>query len=109
MSKEIMFARSTVSGTKRTARIEARVTDETKADLARRCREAGMTESQFIERLVEVSLYGAKHVLSVERERTAMVCGLSGLFPELVTVHEVKTVIQPVTHEKRKGPGRTVR
>jgi len=41
-----------------------------------------MTESQFLERLVEVSLYGAEHVLSVERERTARVCGLSELFPQ---------------------------
>ncbi len=71
-----MFARATVAGTKRTARIEARVTDETKFDLARRCRELGMNESQFLERLVEVSLYGVEHVLSIERERIEKVCGL---------------------------------
>lgn len=77
-----MFARTTVSGTKRSARIEARVTDETKFALAQRCHELGMTESQYLERLVEVSLYGAEHVLSVEREKTARVCGLSGLLPK---------------------------
>lgn len=71
-----MFARTTVAGTKRTARIEARVTDETKFDLVRRCRELGMNESQFLERLVEVSLYGVEHVLSIERERIEKVCGL---------------------------------
>ena len=71
-----MFARATVAGTKRTSRIEARVTDETKFDLARKCRELGMTESQFLERLVEVSLYGVEHVLSIERERIEKVCGL---------------------------------
>ena len=76
-----MFARATLAGTKRSARIEARVTDETKMELARKCHELGMTESEFLERLVEVSLYGAEHVLSVERERTARVCGLSGLSP----------------------------
>lgn len=77
-----MFARATVSGTKRSSRVETRVTDETKFELARKCHELGMTESQFVERLVEVSLYGAEHVLSVERERTARVCGLSELFPQ---------------------------
>lgn len=71
-----MFARATVAGTKRSSRIEARVTDETKEALARRCRDLGMNESQFIERLVEVSLYGIEHVLSVERERSLKVCGL---------------------------------
>jgi len=71
-----MFARTTVAGTKRTARIEARVTDETKMDLARRCRELGLNESQFIEQLVEVSLYGIDHLLSIERERIEKVCGL---------------------------------
>ena len=71
-----MFARATVAGTKRSSRIEARVTDETKEELARRCRALGMNESQFIERLVEVSLYGIEHVLSVERERSLKVCGL---------------------------------
>ncbi len=76
-----MFARATVAGTKRSSRIEARVTDETKLELARKCHALGMTESEFLERLVEVSLYGAEHVLSVERERTARVCGLSGLLP----------------------------
>ena len=77
-----MFARATVSGTKRSSRVETRVTDETKFELARKCHELGMTESQFLERLVEVSLYGAEHVLSVERERTARVCGLSELFQQ---------------------------
>lgn len=71
-----MFARATVAGTKRSSRIEARVTDETKMDLARRCRELGMNESQFIEQLVEVSLYGIDHLLSIERERIEKVCGL---------------------------------
>jgi hypothetical protein len=80
--KTPMFARATVSGTKRSARIETRVTDETKLDLARKCHELGMNESQFLEVLVEVSLYGAEHLLSIERDRIAKVCGLSELFPK---------------------------
>lgn len=71
-----MFARTTIAGTKRTARIEARVTDETKNDLVRRCHELGMNESQFLELLVEANLYGIDHLLSMERERIKKVCGL---------------------------------
>lgn len=69
------FAR-TITGTKRTSRIEARVTDEIKADITRRCHEIGVTESQYVERLLEVSLYGLEHVVSLERDRIARVCGL---------------------------------
>lgn len=73
------FARSV--GGKRSARIEARVTDELKMDLARKCHELGMTESEFIDRLVAISLYGLDHVLSIERRRTELVCGLSATSP----------------------------
>lgn len=74
------FARSVLGG-KRTDRIESRVTDEMKLDLRRRCNELGMTESDYIERLVAVSLYGIEHVQMIEHERIRQVCGLSGLSP----------------------------
>lgn len=50
-----------------------------KADLEQRCHTLGMTTSDYIERLLAVSLYGMDHVLSVERDRTKKVIGLSGL------------------------------
>jgi hypothetical protein len=75
-----MFARSALGG-KKSSRVEARITDETKFDLARRCHELGLTESDYLASLIEVSLYGAEHVLSVQRTRLKEVCGLSGLFP----------------------------
>lgn len=77
---EPVFARSAMGG-KRTARVEARVTDETKFALAQRCHQIGITESDFIANLVELSLFGYEHVASVQQERLRQVCGGSGLMP----------------------------
>ncbi|WP_213956309.1 hypothetical protein [Variovorax sp. dw_954] len=71
-----MFARATLGG-KRTAKCEARITDDTKFALERRAHELGMTVSDFIERLLTVTLFGLDHVLSIEQERTRKVMGLS--------------------------------
>ena len=76
-----MFARS-FSGAKRSARVEARVTDETKFDLAKRCHEIGITESDYVQQLIEVCLYGFEHVTSVQSSRLRLVCGSSGLASE---------------------------
>lgn len=75
-----IFARSLMGG-KRSARVESRVTDETKFALARRCHELGMTESDYVANLVEVSLFGFDHVASVQASRLRGVCGSSGLVP----------------------------
>lgn len=81
MTGEIpMFARSAMGG-KRTARIEARVTDETKFALAQRCHQIGITESDYITNLVELSLFGYEHVASVQQDRLRLVCGGAGLVP----------------------------
>jgi hypothetical protein len=84
MSEPVLFARSAMGG-KRTARIEARVTDETKFALAQRCHQIGMTESDFITNLVELSLFGYEHVASVQQDRLRMACGSAGLVPSKVT------------------------
>lgn len=83
MSNVPMFARSAMGG-KRTARIEARVPDETKFALAHRCHQIGITESDFIANLVEISLFGYEHVASIQQDRLRMVCGSAGLMPEQV-------------------------
>lgn len=70
-----MFARSPIGG-KRTSDVKARVSDETKLALQRRCGELGMTESDFIDRLLCVSLFGLDKVLSAESEKTRNVVGL---------------------------------
>lgn len=76
-----MFARSSLGGN-RTEKIESRVTHDMKLDLRRRCNDLGMSESEYLERLVAVAIYGIDHVLECERTRTKMVCGLSGLSQE---------------------------
>lgn len=75
-----MFTRSALGG-KRSARIDTRVTDETKLALAKRCHELGITESDFVNSLVEASLFGADHVLSMQRQRLIEVCGKAGIVP----------------------------
>ena len=69
------FARAAIGG-KKTAEIKARTSDEVKLTLARRCHELGMTESEYIDRLVAMSLFGVEHVISVEQQRTKAVAGL---------------------------------
>lgn len=75
-----MFARSAVGG-KKSSEAKARITDETKFALQRRCAELGMTESDYIDKLLCVSLFGFDAVLKAERERTAKVVGLWGADP----------------------------
>lgn len=77
----IALARSVLGG-KRSARVEARVTDELKFELQRRCHEIGITESDYLERLLSVSLFGLEHVQMIEQERIRQVCGMSGVFPQ---------------------------
>jgi hypothetical protein len=74
-----LFSRSSIGG-KRSADVKARVADELKTDLQRRCHELGVTESDYIERLICVSLYGIDAVIDKERERTK---GMLGKLSEL--------------------------
>lgn len=69
------FARAAIGG-KKTAEIKARTSDEIKFALQHRCHELGMTESEDIDRLVAMSLFGVEHVISVEQQRTKAVAGL---------------------------------
>lgn len=72
------FARS-VMGPKRTSKAEARITDETKLALARRVHELGMTESDYLDKLICCNLFGIDHVVSLEQERIKQVMGLSAV------------------------------
>ncbi|MNX93673.1 hypothetical protein D3C86_1258680 [compost metagenome] len=71
-----MFARSALGG-KKSSEVKARITDETKMDLQRKCHAVDMTESELVGYLIEVNLYGQEHVESVLRARLAKVVGLS--------------------------------
>jgi hypothetical protein len=81
------FARS-LTGSKRTNRVEARVADELKFDLQKKCHELAMSESDYIDRLLSVALYGFEHVRSMELHRIQAVCGLSGLDRQSVGAHQ---------------------
>lgn len=72
-----MFSRSVVGG-KKTSEVKARITDETKFALQRRCAELGITESDYIDRLLCVSLFGFNAVLKAEHEKTEKIVGLWG-------------------------------
>lgn len=68
-----------IFGAKRTCKVEARVTDELKFELQRKCHEIGITESDYLDRLLSISLFGFEHVASLEQQKLQKVCGLSGL------------------------------
>jgi hypothetical protein len=73
-----MFARS-FGGQKRSSKIEARVTDELKFALQKRCHELIMTESDYLDCLVTLAIFGVEHVRNIEQKRLEMVSGLSGI------------------------------
>ena len=76
MAEDIpMFARSPMGG-KKSSDVKARVTDETKFALQKRCAELGVTESDYIDTLLTVSLFGVEQVLKAEQSRVAAVAGL---------------------------------
>lgn len=68
------FSRSPLPG-KRSSEVKARVTDELKLELARRCHELGITESDYIDRLLCISLYGLDRVLELDRQKSTSIMG----------------------------------
>lgn len=70
----VQFARSPIRG-KRTSDVKARVTDEVKFELQRRCAELQITESDYIDRLLCVSLFGPDAVREMEEQKTHMIMG----------------------------------
>ena len=76
MSNNLPVFSRTIVGGKRSSDVKARVADETKFALQRRCAELGLTESDYIDRLLCVSLFGFDAVLAAEREKTHKVAGM---------------------------------
>lgn len=71
----LKFSRSAIGG-KKNSEVKARVADETKDALQKRCAELGMTESEYIDRLICISLFGMDAVLGREVQRVRDVAGL---------------------------------
>ncbi len=76
-----LFSRSSIGG-KKSSEIKARVSDETKLALQRRCHELGITESEYLDKLVNISLFGIDEVMEAERKRAQ---GIVGLWHKLTT------------------------
>jgi hypothetical protein len=74
MQKLPQFTRSPMPG-KRSSEVKARITDDLKFDLTRKCHELGITESDYIDRLLCVSLYGLESVLEMDRKKTTSIMG----------------------------------
>ena len=73
----IVFSRSLVGG-KKTAKLEARVSDELKEAVRRKWVDAGFgSESEYLETLAAVDVFGRDHVRMVMDRRIAAVCGVS--------------------------------
>ena len=74
MNDITVFSRSALPS-KRSSDVKARVTDELKLDLTRTCHEMGITESDYIDRLLCISLYGLERVLELDRKKTTGIMG----------------------------------
>ena len=72
---EAQFSRSSIGG-KKNSWAKARVSDELKMDLARVCHRLDVSESEFIEKLLAIRLYGKEHVESVQQQKLDQVAGL---------------------------------
>ncbi|WP_225784692.1 hypothetical protein [Xenophilus sp. Marseille-Q4582] len=75
------FARSILGG-KKTSKLEARISDEVKEAVRRRWVDLGFgSESEYLETLVTVDVFGKAHVRMVQERRLAMVGGASDTGP----------------------------
>lgn len=70
-----LFSRSAIGG-KKSSEIKARVSDETKLTLQRKCHELGITESEYLDKLVNISLFGIDHVMEIEQDKANTIAGL---------------------------------
>lgn len=79
-SVEVLMARASMGG-KKTAFVKAAVSPELKEEVARKLAviraQTGRTvsESEYIERVVAISLFGFDHVAMIEKEQLARLAG----------------------------------
>ncbi len=76
-----MFARSILGG-KKTAKVEARVTDDVKEAVRRRWMDLCFnSESEYLEMLLTMDCFGKDHVRMIRLQQVERVCGLSDNAP----------------------------
>jgi hypothetical protein len=75
------FARGILGG-KKTAKVEARVSDELKEGVERRFRELGFdSASEYVDFVLTMDVFGAEHVAMVMQRRISMVRSSSDVRP----------------------------
>ena len=76
-SNSPMFARAVIGG-KKTAKLEARVSDDLKEAVRRKWHDGGFeSESEWLEMLAAVACFGTEHVRMVQEQRLRRVSLLS--------------------------------
>jgi hypothetical protein len=69
-------------GSKKTAKVEARVSDELKELVRRHWMDQGFeSESEWLENIIAVRVLGEEHVRTIYEQRMAKVCGVSDKVP----------------------------
>ncbi len=61
----------------RSAKVEAKITIETKTALSKKCWTLGLSESNYIARLLESSLFGEEHAVENFRKQLHCITGKS--------------------------------
>lgn len=78
MQSETAYFSRPLLGSKKTAKLEARVSDELKELVRRHWVDHGFeSESEWLENIAAVAVLGAEHVRTIYEQRMAKVCGLS--------------------------------
>lgn len=76
-----MFSRAVIGG-KKTEKLEARISEELKEAVRRKWHDLGFaSESEWLETLVAVNVFGAEHVRMVQEQRLRRVCSVSDIAP----------------------------
>lgn len=76
--KDSPAASRSIVGGKKTAKAELRVSDELKEAMRRKWMDAGFgSESEYLETLVTIDVFGFEHVRMLQEKRLRSVCGVS--------------------------------
>jgi hypothetical protein len=74
-----LFARAVIGG-KKSAKVDARVSDELKEGMLRRRIELGFrSESEYVDYVLSVDVFGAEHLQMVHESRLRAVCKSSDI------------------------------
>lgn len=82
MQSETAYFSRPLLGSKKTAKVEARISDELKELVRRAWIDNGFeSESEWLENIIAVQVLGTEHVRTIYEQRMARVCGVSDKAP----------------------------